>query len=478
MNDSCSDESIQEQLSRCGIYSSAQLAEKSSKDKSLSSLQICVEKELPDTRRNILQMASMSGEDINVVSAAYFKSKIWPENKKTLSIQFLEEGNNVPWSDFGMYQNTRKIYQLERELNSSITNQYRPRNIRRTSGKEAVIQTVTKILQPLVGIKFKFLLTNQEVINYIKENKKQPDIRIGFNTNEGASSYVGTDCENMPGKTMNLGWLDVATIIHEFLHALGCIHEHQNPKGGIPWNNCVVYQWAKIRQGWNPEQTCTNILDKYSVDQLNASSYDPESIMLYYFPSDLTTNKTEVKKNTILSRTDIKWLMDIYPGGTGLTDEHIGIFPNQQITKKIGTGGKVPLPDYKKLSCLTSCNDSYVARIRNCNKLKGNYKLGCLSRELKRKVDCINKCNIQSNMRSNTVQSNTQSDNTNPDQKGDKEGDNKKGMHPVFIVLIIIAVIIMLMIIYVIFFDKGNKNTYTKSNVNISTGTTAGLFFN
>lgn len=401
MNNTCSDENIREQLSRCGIYSSAQLAEKSSKNKSLSSLQMCVEKELPDTRRNILQMASMSGEDINVVSAAYFKSKIWPKNK-TLSIQFLEEGNNVPWSDFGMYQNTRKIYQLERELNSSITNQYRPRNIRRTSGKEAVIQTVTKILQPLVGIKFKFLLTNQEVINYIKENKKQPDIRIGFNTNEGASSYVGTDCENMPGKTMNLGWLDVATIIHEFLHALGCIHEHQNPKGGIPWNNCVVYQWAKIRQGWNPEQTCTNILDKYSVDQLNASSYDPESIMLYYFPSDLTTNKTEVKKNTILSRTDIKWLMDIYPGGTGLTDEHIGIFPNQQITKKIGTGGKVPLPDYKKLSCLTSCNDSYVARIRNCNKLKGNDKLGCLSRELKRKVDCINKCNINSNMRSST----------------------------------------------------------------------------
>ena len=461
MNDSCSNQSIQEQLSRCGIYSSAQLAEKSSKDKSLSSLQICVEKELPDTRRNILQMASMSGEDINVVSAAYFKSKIWPESKKTLKIQFLEEGNNVRWTNFNNYQTTSKIYQLERELNS--TSPYRIRNM--TSGKEAVIQTVTKILQPLVGIKFEFV-------------NSYGDIRIGFNSNEGAYSNLGTDCAIQEGKSMNLGWLDVATILHEFLHALGCIHEHQNPKGGIQWNKCKVYEWAKRTQDWDPTQTCPNIIQKYSQDQLNASSYDPDSIMLYYFPSVLTEDNTEVKKNLVLSDTDIEWLRRIYPGGTGLTDEHRRIRPNEQITKKIGTGGKVPLPDYKKLSCLTSCNDSYVARIRNCNKLKGNDKLGCLSRELKRKVDCINKCNIQSNMRSNTVQSNTQSDNTNPDQKGDKEGDNKKGMHPVFIVLIIIAVIIMLMIIYVIFFDKGNKNTYTKSNVNISTGTTAGLFFN
>lgn len=463
MNDSCSDESIRQQLTRCGIYNSAQLAEKSSKDKSLSSLQMCVEKELPDTRRNILQMASMSGEDINVVSAAYVKSKIWPESKKTLKIQFLEQGNNVRWTDFNLYQTTSKIYQLERELNS--TSPYRIRN--NTSGKEAVIQTVTKILQPLVGIKFEFV-------------NSYGDIRIGFEKDKGAYSYVGTDCATQEGKSMNLEWLDVATILHEFLHALGCIHEHQNPEGGIKWNKCEVYEWGRIKQGWDPTQTCSNIIYKYSRDQLNASSYDPESIMLYYIPSDLTEDGKEVKKNLVLSDTDIEWLRRIYPGGIGLTDEHRRIRPNEQITKKIGTGGKVPLPNYKKLSCLTSCNDSYVARIRNCNKLKGKYKLGCLSRELERKVDCINKCNINSNMRSSTVQSNTQSDSTNPDQKGDNKGDNKKGMHPLFIVLIIIAVIIILMIIYVIFFDKGNKNTYTRSNFknsDISTGTTAGLFF-
>jgi hypothetical protein len=419
MNDSCSDESIRQQLTRCGIYNSAQLAEKSSKDKSLSSLQMCVEKELPDTRRNILQMASMSGEDINVVSAAYVKSKIWPESKKTLKIQFLEQGNNVRWTDFNLYQTTSKIYQLERELNS--TSPYRIRN--NTSGKEAVIQTVTKILQPLVGIKFEFV-------------NSYGDIRIGFEKDKGASSYVGTDCATQEGKSMNLGWLDVATILHEFLHALGCIHEHQNPEGGIKWIKCKVYEWGRGNQGWDPKETCSNIIYKYSRDQLNASSYDPESIMLYYFPSVLTENDIEVKKNLVLSDTDIEWLRRIYPGGTGLTDEHRRIRPNEQITKKIGTGGKVPLPDYKKLSCLTSCNDSYVARIRNCNKLKGNKKLACLANELKKKVDCINKCNINSNMMSSTNPEEDRKEKENKYmKKKSKKDDSVKTLIIVFSVL-------------------------------------------
>lgn len=457
MNESCSDQSIRQQLASCGIYSTSQLAEKSSKDKSLSSLQICVEKELPDTRRNISQMASISGEDINVVSAAYFKSKIWPESKKTLKIQFLEEGNNVRWTDFNNYKNNN-IYQLERELNS--TSPYRTRN--RTSGKEAVIQAVKKILQPLVGIKFEFV-------------NSYGDIRIGFNANEGAYSNLGTDCSIQEGKTMNLGWLDVATILHEFLHALGCIHEHQNPEGGIKWNKCKVYEWARRTQDWDPKQTCPNIIQKYSRDQLNASSYDPESIMLYYFPSYLTEDNTEVKKNLVLSDTDIEWLRKIYPGGPGLNEDHIRIRPNEKITKKIGPTIVPTDVNAKKLLCETSCNQSYDARKRNCNKLKSNQKFACLANELRRNTNCINNCNTQSNTQSD-IQNDIQNDSTNPDKEGDNKKDNNKGMHPLFIVLIIIAVIIMLMIIYVIFFKKDNKN----SNISrgISGGTPAGLFFN
>jgi hypothetical protein len=66
-------------------------------------------------------------------------------------------------------------------------------------------------------------------------------------------------------KTMNLGWLDVGTILHEFLHALGCIHEHQNHRNNtIDWNKNKVYCWAKQTQDWNPEVTCHNIFEKYN----------------------------------------------------------------------------------------------------------------------------------------------------------------------------------------------------------------------
>ena len=39
---------------------------------------------------------------------------------------------------------------------------------------------------------------------------------------------------------MNLGFLDGGTAAHEFGHAIGLGHEHQNPAGGIEWNEEVV----------------------------------------------------------------------------------------------------------------------------------------------------------------------------------------------------------------------------------------------
>lgn len=71
------------------------------------------------------------------------------------------------------------------------------------------------------------------------------EIRIAFNPDNTSWSFVGKDCliphsEGGPAKdkpTMNFGWLneysrdDVlqSVVLHEFGHALGCIHEHQNP---------------------------------------------------------------------------------------------------------------------------------------------------------------------------------------------------------------------------------------------------------
>lgn len=64
------------------------------------------------------------------------------------------------------------------------------------------------------------------------------DIPISF-ANPGSWSVIGTTCRNVPQDqaTMNFGWLTPGVtdeearrvILHEFGHALGLIHEHQNP---------------------------------------------------------------------------------------------------------------------------------------------------------------------------------------------------------------------------------------------------------
>ncbi len=51
---------------------------------------------------------------------------------------------------------------------------------------------------------------------------------------------------------MNLGFLDGGTAAHEFGHAIGLAHEHQNPAGGIQWNEeVVIRELAKSPNFWD-----------------------------------------------------------------------------------------------------------------------------------------------------------------------------------------------------------------------------------
>jgi len=154
-------------------------------------------------------------------------------------------------------------------------------------------------------------------LNFVFVNNMDADIRINFDSDNGCWSYVGTDCKNPKYKgqpTLNLAWFDVATTMHEFGHALGMIHEHQNPKSNpIKWDKDAVNEWANQTQGWSEEEVKTNIIDmpKY---QINGSEFDPTSIMLYFFPGSLTTNNKGTSENLRLSKYDVTYLNKMYPG--------------------------------------------------------------------------------------------------------------------------------------------------------------------
>ena len=151
----------------------------------------------------------------------------------------------------------------------------------------------------------------------------QAEIRISFNQT-GSWSYIGTDARWIPAAqpTMNYGWLtpDSAdseyerVVIHEFGHAFGLIHEHQNPGGEIPWNKPSVYDYyGGPPNNWSKEQVDTNLFEKYAEDQVRFTGFDPDSIMLYPIPNEFTVGDFEVGWNRSLSETDTRFIGTIYP---------------------------------------------------------------------------------------------------------------------------------------------------------------------
>ncbi len=262
----------------------------------MDKLRICAQPFIPQDNSQLktMRMQSFNPVQKEKLQAAFFTSKLWPRGS-TIRIQFLELKGNAQWSPLSNLESLaggkNNLDPLELEL-------------RKLPTYDLVIKKIlTERLAPIVDLKFVFVDSNA-------------DIRIGFDASSGAWSLLGTDVRlgSRSEKTMNHGWIDVGTIIHEFGHAIGLIHEHQNPKGGVKWNVQKVLQWAKQSQGWDEQTTRRNIIDAYDLNSVNATDFDPHSIMLYFFPASLTTDNKGTKPNFRLSPEDVKHIHKIYQG--------------------------------------------------------------------------------------------------------------------------------------------------------------------
>lgn len=179
--------------------------------------------------------------------------------------------------------------------------------------------------------------TREKVVSYARQWEKHAnitfefvddpaaEIRVAFIMDNTSWSAVGTDAldkryfpEGRP--TMNFGWLTPGSpdeeysrvVLHEFGHALGCVHEHQNPAGGIPWNREAVFRYYAAR-GWSAERVEQNIFRRYAIDHKNYTDFDRDSIMLYPIQKELTDGMFEVGWNRELSQTDEQFIGEMYP---------------------------------------------------------------------------------------------------------------------------------------------------------------------
>jgi hypothetical protein len=161
-------------------------------------------------------------------------------------------------------------------------------------------------------------------IKFVFGSDPEAEIRIAFTPGAGSWSYLGVDALGIPKDrpTMNYGWLTLTSaneeyhrvVLHEFGHALGCIHEHQHPQVSIPWNKPAVYRYyGGPPNNWSPAQVDAQLFARYSVDQTQFSEFDRQSIMLYPVPKELTDGTYEVGWNRALSDLDKQYIGVAYP---------------------------------------------------------------------------------------------------------------------------------------------------------------------
>jgi serralysin len=155
-------------------------------------------------------------------------------------------------------------------------------------------------------------------------NQGPTDIRIAFVSGNGSWSYIGTVCRSIPEPqpTMNYGWLTTDSdeaevrrvVLHEFGHAIGLIHEHQNPKGGIRWNKtAVIKDLGGPPNNWDQATIDNNMFRFYPLTDVIPTDVDPISIMMYPIPIAWTLDGFSAGLNGELSANDKALVSSVYP---------------------------------------------------------------------------------------------------------------------------------------------------------------------
>ncbi|KAK7691411.1 hypothetical protein QCA50_004810 [Cerrena zonata] len=111
--------------------------------------------------------------------------------------------------------------------------------------------------------------------NFIDGPFEDGQIRITFESGPGHYSYVGDMGFKSSQPTMNFDSREInvntpldrfqRVVLHEFGHALGCIHEYSQPKSPIKWNKVKLYDHYLKYFNWDKAMVDLNIIKRYEV---------------------------------------------------------------------------------------------------------------------------------------------------------------------------------------------------------------------
>jgi hypothetical protein len=161
-------------------------------------------------------------------------------------------------------------------------------------------------------------------LTFVFQNFGPTDIRIAFFPGNGSWSCLGTTCRTVPEPqpTMNFGWLTPESsddelrrvVLHQFGHALGLVHEHQNPRGAIRWNrDAVIKDLGGPPNYWTEEKIEHVLFAEYDAKTPTSKDVDPLSIMMYPIPASWTNGSFSSGLNGEMSQNDKALIARNYP---------------------------------------------------------------------------------------------------------------------------------------------------------------------